>query len=627
MNNLKKLLAGVLASVFFVTPVWSDEPMVPISDELAFFRHVDAFGQTTAIDIFADGIGVGFMGTPTFQLISASIESTYIGLEIGLPDGNQLVPIDIASLTISGMHGEDVPDAFLGISFHEDEFFAFRVADTRSTISLNEAGNLHISIDVPTGYIRLGELLWVTVSFAPELSVEWTDEELAVFLAEMFQFTLATSELGMNQVQMHQRFWLTPEDFETTMDYVHHRMFGTERTHLIDFLQPVEMTLTSDVFELTIISSVGITQPASRWAEVVTLVGLTGADLTQDPLNATFASNHALLISAPLTPFDGNTPHQLLYFDPETGIAYFAVRHIVHFFEEGQAVPDSLTINMQMLQFIAGHEHHVIEPEINLVALLADHEASWITIEALGDHFHRAGSTFPDNAFNEHFGLDPQWAWEEVNVILNGLDLPKPGELDIDLGHGVTLSNIGLQNNMLWVQVTQPQREWNDFSQADTWFNVFPTHWEGSPVELFSTNFSEQDDNWVPIGDLISNHVFLIEDISDLEALDMSIASSGFTKFYALDFNATFTTPLVTDGFFAEGPFQLTVGNYQADLSHVRLSATSLEFNLRGAEGSALEALDLEAALDIYLMTHAGTLEPLVTESFHSWGGDSISFE
>lgn len=651
MKKIKRLLSGFTVATFLApfalgTPVLANEP---------FTRSYDQLGNAISVVVDQDGIAnmAWNNARAPFDLLRVSVTSTSIGLEIALPDGNQFVPIDIENLRIAGRHGQDGLDPFSRPEAWEESWeeawmaslFYFVVADTTFTTTINDAGNLYVSIDVPAGYINLDELFILGIS--PFLDIDNID-----FEAIDWQINVATHFGGLDQIRGFgfATSWYNRDDFDRTIDYVHYRAFGSGNSHLIDLLQPIGQTFIYDDIILEAISTVAITTPNSSWIEIQTLVSLTvpGIEILQD----NFGSVEAVLVSGAdsnITMFESGVPrtdqtHHLLYFDRNTDTFYFLARTNVSFWDWGMddiVTPDNISFNLEFTQFVSNRETSDITVDIDWLEIISTHDATFVSRTDLEEGFEIIGWGMSHEPFYDVFGnVD----WNEVDKIFDSLDIPRPGELAIDLGYDFVLSNIAILDDMLWIQIKAPHQNFMDIVDAQAFLNFFNTHWENPPHNIFRTIHTQIGENFEHVGDAIRTYVFSIDHLSDVENLTAFISHSMYTLFRDIDFNVSVNANVIEIGFFVEENHSIQVAGYDFYIANINVSSSSIDFNILSNDGMTFEELldnldiDLEPSFiggrgardpigelfDIRLVTADGISEPKEFDWVTFWSPVSV---
>ena len=671
MKTHKKTLAtALLMSAVLATPIFADydspaiavtQPVVvtPLSPSPApiligprgmlgsattaseaFTRHLDPQGNVTSITVYTAGIR---SSNAPFELLSAQVSADAIVLEVAPLTGEWFAPLPLDRMSVSVMHTIDGQDPFLDLDHWDDTAWTdrmnailstFSVAEQGFTAELNSYGNTEITLHVPTGAIDLPELghLHLSYNLVLDGDTDYIDWE-AFDWSRFFSFTLATSEFGVGQLGFP---ILQPSDFDTTLDFVLHSTFAHGRGHLLPMVQPLDITLVDGSKTLRVLASLGESRADSGSANFTTIVSLTGANIATNE----WGHSDGLLLGPALddTNWFGEVgvatqfpDARLIHVDTSTDTAYFSVNHSVNFtdwqaFDETDpwqrpvtgVVPDSLGLNLVFEQLISGRDTDRQVLDADIVAILQDHTPTLVprSVHEQSYVVTLTGRNHP--GLENHLGIDPEesWrSWELLNDYLEHVSIPAHGELNIPLAEGIYLSNVAIQNDLLWVQLQEPQQTvWGDFTSPDVWVHIDNANWgSNSPQQIFSLGFGEIDaDGWHIDGDRFTNFVFSFDELADLHDLEIVVTTSAYNQFVDLDFRTQFQVPIVQDGFFAAGPVSVPVGDTMATVTNLHVGSRDVQFQL---EGLRLPEQDFNELFTIQWLTADGVSEPVVFEN------------
>lgn len=651
----KSLAYGLASSLFFSTlmivPVTATDaatatlktPTVPLmgTEGQPFTHRIDAQEQVTGI--LVTPAAIRHSGNTPFELLSARVEPGQIVLEIAPPPTGQLVSLPLDNLSVSMVHTIDGEDPFVnfGLTDNWEDHWAqgvrsFMVADQGFSTSRNAMGNTEITLNVPTGYMDLNELRHLYLSVAwPEMD---TEDWLNMDWSDFFSFTLTTSTFGMSQVVS-----LLPQvsDFETNLDFVIDWAFRHGRSHLIPMVQPLDITLTDGEVTLQLLATLGVTAAQRTRVETTTFFSIQGLSLEVDEWGQTVG-----LVRGPEMDWSSQqsgqvfqtSDAQLIHVDSETDTGYFMVSHSASFFDglvfmnlpedglplyETNPIPDSLTISLSLEQFVGGRQSEDIVLEADLAALLSTHQATLISRAELEATHLLMGTGFMEPGLSQFLELSVEDSWQSGNLIdayLADVFVPKPGELDHDLGQDVVLSNIAIQEGLLWVQLRRPQLDWRDVTTPDVWIHVRNTQWNQPPHAIFSLSFAEIDERG--FSDVIyENFVFTLDDPSEVANLEIASHQNAYRQFVDLNFSTTFEAPVVQDGFFVQEAFHVELRDSTVEISRVQVDGWGVSFELRGEMPQDVAPADLWT---IQWLTAEGISEPVQFEANMGWLGSTM---
>lgn len=260
----------------------------------------------------------------------------------------------------------------------------------------------------------------------------------------------------------------------------------------------------------------------------------------------------------------------MIYFDEETGLMYFVLQH----HKNTENIGNNVSIDFGIDRILA--DNRTIENiiELDIADLLGQHQATFFVSD--GSNIQAIGSSWEmNNILGEDF--DPS---------ADGTELMTFGELNINLlemagmVENFTLSNIALRDNLLMVQVREPNIR---TFPSERWFNlvlidprVEPVDWEdieeiwnellatGTMEEqldfrlnlntmgsgryfndLYSITMTSMDESFPPSDMRYTERAFHIADLEVLDHINFFVGGQYFGLVDTVNFDLSITAPVI----------------------------------------------------------------------------------
>ncbi|MCL1924654.1 MAG: hypothetical protein FWF50_03620 [Defluviitaleaceae bacterium] len=303
-----------------------------------------------------------------------------------------------------------------------------------------------------------------------------------------------------------------------------------------------------------------------------------------------------------------NTP-QFLFFNDQTGRAYFSVEHSFSTINEQI---NSVSINLHVERILSDQHNETQLANLNIASILASHNATFVQAEE-----------------NEFGG----WSTSEETYEILGADFDPQtvdrllrGELNISLGNDIYLSNAALVNNLLHLQFNEPSfnriRSINDWDiLPNIWHSVVNTaiaeidwdsldtegletledweaFWQQVPMRninfLYSVDNSEFEEielyfngeyftSWQEVGERrFTEQVFYLSDLSVLNDLDIEFSISYFRTHTPLNLGINPFNLNVNriDNIEVAQNIKINIGGSNYELANFQINNLGVAFNI-----------------------------------------------
>ena len=551
MSKLIKTLAFTFA--FFM----SAKTAVIFADNLPEFPIVRQ--SDNSIFVTGDAILNAEMST-FFRVESIQLSTSEILIELSQSADAYLAPLRANQIQLSFMNQFD-PEV-------DGTPANLSLADVNWTATLSEAGHTLIHVPLDTLDLNFDRLSMLSIH-----NFTWDGPDFdESHLDQLFSAIVFVNEEDFNHFIDTRFVPLNPDDFESIEAFLIEREFGNDWSrHLIDQLQPLDLTFTEGDVTIELLSTLAIANPRSSGASTLTFVRVQGIDTfaSESPEYWMASGRENILVYRELfmNEFGGFVNDAWAsYVDAETQTAYFILRSWV----PAEHVTDMALVGINFEEILTGFSTSntiISGEELNLATAFANHQ---------GQFTHNLNEASFSSSGGFWFG-DAQEGWladngfEHPHELFEHFGRLEPGTLNQPLDEGVYLSNVALTGDVAHIQLrysvelTQPLTAGRRLL-ATKHLDLRPLSWDSTPHLLLSHIDHIYQDEFT--FDVIANFAFIINDLSDLANIELGIFTESYNDSTALNIPVSFNSPVVMEGAFTDNAHAFFVAGHEIVASH-----------------------------------------------------------
>ena len=350
---------------------------------------------------------------------------------------------------------------------------------------------------------------------------------------------------------------------------------------------------------------------------------------------------------------------RLLLAGDDAGQAYFVINH--HTVVEGKF--ETIAISFGLNRILSDIQHFEIETDIDLVYLLAAHEATFVVDEYESDealHWDPFWSRGGRRSGGFLHGLEAVIAEEGFNPFSMDAPILARGEMSIPFAEGKYITNIALQDNLLRIQIMQPAPDFTEmwdmgsrtsFHFTDSRVNISDisemmgdidwdaVDWENPETMagfeaifamqserfihfLYNIDVSVMDEDWwFADGLRIEEYGYLLADLEILEYMVLVVSGAYYGVDLDMDLNvAAIEIPVINQHFKTDAVFEVVIQGEIYMLRDFSIDMAGIYFSIEN--GHRLFDLMAPHQMDIFMEIAHMIPIYLVYDS-----GESIAFQ